>query len=177
MPLCKTIANHYNHPMTQTEHKELQQNQTKQSILQFLKFSASSLITTAVEFFFFWIALHIFAFIPQFAKIYTSTVFARIFSGLTNYALNKIWSFKRPGKSRAEMIKFAIVFIGRLILSATFVYLLTPLIPDFRIFGKTIESEFSANVITDLSLFFANFYLQKIWVFQKKRSTTNAPQQ
>ena len=139
-----------------------------QNLLQFIKFSASSLITTAVEFFFFWIALHIFTFLPQMAKIYAATVFARIFSGLTNYFLNKIWSFKSPKKSPVEMLKFAIVFAGRLLLSATFVFLLTPHIPSFCLLGKTIESEFSSKVITDLSLFFANFYLQKIWVFSKK---------
>lgn len=145
-----------------------------QDIWQFCKFTASSLITTAVEFIFFWLALKILDYVlpssnfKLFYQITAATIFARIFSGITNYFLNKIWSFKSPKKSPAEMVRFALLFAARLLLSSLFVTLLTPHVPKFVIFNETIKKEVPAKLVVDLALFFANFYLQKMWVFRKK---------
>ncbi len=123
-----------------------------------IRFAGASLIGALVDYIFFIIFFGIFknhGVIATTAAITAATVAARIFSGCTNFFLNKYWSFHSDGKTGNEILKYGILFIIQMFLSAAFVSILTYLHMQAII----------AKLIVDTSLFFASFIIQKNIVF------------
>jgi putative flippase GtrA len=81
-----------------------------------------------------------------------------ICGGATQFILCRNWAFKADqGKIRIQVIKFILVFIGNIILSAAGIYLFTHYIRINYIVSKTITS-----VLLGVSY---NYYMQKKYVF------------
>ncbi len=127
---------------------------------RFLKYISCSLISCACDLIFFHL-ISLFFDTKELAAtsaIFISTAIARVLSGTINFTLNKLWCFKNNRKSVKQVIKYMTVFFSNMILSASFVRLLT-FIPVPRLLIKCI---------VDTILFFVSYRLQQNWVFRKK---------
>ena len=84
---------------------------------------------------------------------------ARIGSGLFNFELNRRWSFQSGGHAGREAARYLIVFGGNLLCNAG-------MISAFSYAGVPAAL---GKAVADISLFVANYYLQKRWVFRAPR--------
>jgi putative flippase GtrA len=83
-----------------------------------------------------------------------------ICGGAAQFILCRKWAFKAgQGKMRIQAIKFILVFIGNIILSAAGIYLFTHYLRINYIVSKTITS-----VLLGVSY---NYYMQKKYVFSR----------
>lgn len=81
-----------------------------------------------------------------------------IFGGSIQFILCRTWAFKIKGKIRQDQVmKFVLVFIGNLILSAAGIYFFTHCLRVNYIISKTITS-----IVLGLTY---NYFLQKKFVF------------
>ena len=88
--------------------------------------------------------------------IFPSTIIARIVSGTVNFTINKTVNFNKKGKTNRQLIKFILFFATLMLLSSTFVSLLSfiplPLV--------------TIKMMVDTLLFFVNYFVQKKWIFK-----------
>ncbi|MDI9521178.1 MAG: bifunctional glycosyltransferase family 2/GtrA family protein [Bacillota bacterium] len=132
----------------------------------FAKFIASSGLSTLIDILLFTLldSVLIPALFPGFAEnrnygpVLAATVIARIASALFNYKVNQQYVF-RARRSKRSMLRYILLVIAVMFLSATLVNALNVL------FGmhKTL-----AKVIVDSVLFFINYRVSKSWVFAHK---------
>ena len=124
----------------------------------FLKYSIVSLISAALDLGIF----HIIASLLSGAKlgemVWIATVGARIVSSLFNYTANKNVVFG-SGKGVATLVKYYILCIVQMCLSALLVWLLAGVIGLPKVLIKAV---------VDTVLFFLSFRIQKAWVFREK---------
>ena len=81
-----------------------------------------------------------------------------IFGGSIQFILCRTWAFKIKGKIRQDQVmKFVLVFIGNLILSAAGIYFFTNCLGVNYIISKTITS-----IVLGLTY---NYFMQKKFVF------------
>ena len=93
-----------------------------------------------------------------FVLVLLATLIARIISGILNFLLNRNWSFSRHDQPiKKQFNKYFILYILQLILSITFVYLLS-----FLPINLTV-----IKLVVDSILFIGSFFIQKNWVFNK----------
>lgn len=125
----------------------------------FIKFVISSLSGTAVDFVLFYIfslliensSLNL----SQTGLIFAATVTARIAAGTVNFLMNHFWSFESHKPAQGEAIRYAVVFVGKMLASASAVSILNRLpVPTLIL-----------KAIVDLALFFVSYRIQKRWVF------------
>ncbi|MBQ1768086.1 MAG: bifunctional glycosyltransferase family 2/GtrA family protein [Oscillospiraceae bacterium] len=90
------------------------------------------------------------------SMIIPATVMARVLSGLTNFILNKLVTFRARGHSLIQTVKYLALFVTVMLLSGAFVSLLS-FLPAPRWLIK---------IPVDLCLFFVNYVGQKKWVFK-----------
>ena len=121
-----------------------------------VRFLISSLSSSGVDLLLFYL-LTVFLKYPHGKQIVFATVIARICSGLFNFEMNKHFSFKSKGKTLREGLRYLLLFIGQMSLSAGGVALLSLLIP-----------EVPAKIIVDSTLFIFSYLIQKQWVFAKE---------
>jgi putative flippase GtrA len=126
----------------------------------FIKAQASSLISSAVDFLVFFILKEFIH--SKFGYIFAA-VTGTISGGITNFLIGRFWAFKaKQEKPRGQAFKYAIVWIGNLILNALGIYLLKEV---FKL------NETVSKIITSLLVGFGyNYTLQKYYVFKKAKS-------
>ncbi|MGI6690391.1 MAG: GtrA family protein [Christensenellales bacterium] len=90
-------------------------------------------------------------------QVLVATAIARISSGLVNYKLNRTLVFKIE-QSRGSLARYAALFTGVLITSATLVSFLH----SWTGVDRTL-----IKIIVDTTIFFFNYRIQKAWVFKR----------
>ncbi|MEG2206587.1 MAG: bifunctional glycosyltransferase family 2/GtrA family protein [Clostridia bacterium] len=93
------------------------------------------------------------------ARIATATIVARVFSGVTNFFINRKFVFSNEASVQKTFPRYLCVFFLIMLLSA----------------GLTSSmhlwlgwSDNAAKLPVDIALFFLSYYLQRKWVFKKK---------
>ena len=126
----------------------------KKDLKSFFKASISSLISAGVDLLLFYV-------ICQGTKelfiIFLGTICSRCMSATINFVINKLWAFESRGKTKKEAFFFFILFISKMILSASFVWLLS--------FIKM--NQIIIKCFVDTILFFGSYFIQKQFVFKK----------
>ncbi len=136
------------------------------SLWKVLKFSASSLICTAVDILLFYV-LHL-LFAEQFGVLAEAIcqALARVVSSVLNFTLNRTVVFaKRKGNSLKLLLRYYAVSIPQLIVSATVLNGLTV--------SLSMQSSHWITLLklgVDLILFLISYRLQRDWVFRKEHS-------
>ncbi len=87
-------------------------------------------------------------------KILLATAIARTVSGIVNFTLNKKFAFKSKGDTAKEFFRYGILFVFQMAASACFTSVIAMVLPAMM-----------AKILVDLALFFANFVVQRRWVF------------
>ena len=97
-------------------------------------------------------------------NIFTSSICARIISGIYNFTLNKVWSFEKKNSNKllSESIKYLILFLVQMVITSTLVFIVDNTF-KFKISIVIIK------IIIDIIIFFVNFVLLKNWVFKTKK--------
>lgn len=123
-----------------------------------IKFSVTSLLSAAID-------LGLFTLITTLLDhnilklVFIATLSARVVSGIFNFLMNRIWSFRSKSSIHKQFMKYGILYVAQLGLSITFVYLLS-----FIPIHLTI-----IKIFVDSILFIGSFFIQKHWVFKKKK--------
>lgn len=132
----------------------------------FSKFILSSLFAFAVDIIVFTLLLQLLRHSMSPAEyIFAATLGARILSSLTNYAINKNGVFKSKGHFRKTLVKYYLLCIVQLCVSAGLVY-------GFH--NLTGLHETPIKIVVDILLFFVSFQIQREWVFKRKRVPAGA---
>lgn len=121
---------------------------------RFCKYTVASLGGAAVDYLAFWLFLLLLPF-SQFHEVWLATVLARILSGVVNYTLNHYWSFRSHAPVQGEVVRYGILFVSQMCISAVCVALLSEVIPTII-----------AKLLVDTTLFLGSFFIQKKWVFR-----------
>lgn len=129
----------------------------------FAKFATSSGLSTLIDILLFTLldSVLIPVLFPAFAKsrnygsVLAATVVARITSALFNYKVNQQYVF-RAKRSKRSMLRYVLLVIAVMFLSASLVSALNVLLGMHRTLAK---------VIVDSVLFFINYRVSKSWVF------------
>lgn len=125
-----------------------------------LRFVTSSLSCSVLDLLLFWILLQ---FLPpeSAAAITVATVVARIASSVLNFTLNQFWCFKSREKVARSSIRYIILMLIQMSMSAGLVTLLTTILP----------AAVAAKIIVDVILSVFSYYVQKHWVFKRKETS------
>ena len=86
----------------------------------------------------------------------TAAAASRIGSGLFNFELNRRWSFQSKGNPGREAARYLILFGANILCNAGMV----------TAFSYTGMPAAVGKVIADVTLFIANYHVQKRWVFK-----------
>ena len=133
-----------------------------------LKFAASSLAGAAVDIGVFYILLLLLRDISLSISIVAiATVLARICSGIANFIINKLWCFKSKNKTGSDIIKYSLLFLFQMGMSALLVTYISRIIPTLI-----------TKIIVDVGLFFLSYTIQKRFIFKahsEKNKTDNQP--
>lgn len=123
-----------------------------------LKYIASSVIAFAVDMLLFTLLHSTFHF-----GITLSTALARVCSSVVNFTINKKVVFKSSTSLAKCAVKYALVVVVVMLLSAGGTFLLSTLmrLPDNSYLVTLVKA------IVDTVLFVVNFYVQKYWIFKK----------
>ena len=121
-----------------------------------LRFLVASLTSAVIDFLFFYILTNTLGFTYA-GIILTATVIARIISGSVNFTLNKFWCFRSKDRTSKEALKYFILFIVQMCMSAVLVYLVSLMITPII-----------AKIIVDTTLFIVSYILQRDIVFNNK---------
>ena len=127
----------------------------------FIKFMASSLTCWAIDQGLFNVLnLAVFANGEKNSAtlILISTVIARAVSATANFLINRKFVFGERGKAGASFVKYVILCIGIMLLSAGGTWLLS----------QTGMSSTVAKLITDAVLYFVSYRFQERWVFKEE---------
>ena len=132
-----------------------------------LKYAANSLICAGVDNLLFFVLSLIFKPEPDGWLIFLLVVCARVVSALLNYTLNRrtVFNSEKSGKS---LIRYAILAIAQVGLSAAFTKLLAMLFGARAAILQTI-----IKILVDVILFFISYRIQKIWVFGTENKKDN----
>ncbi|MCH5252493.1 MAG: glycosyltransferase [Lachnospiraceae bacterium] len=133
----------------------------------FLKFMLSSLSSFLIDIFLFWLfGLILRPVVPVDISIFgisllilLRTVFSRLLSSLYNFFINKNQVFKNDSKSPLILVKYYILCVVQLLLSAFLVNHLLSFISY-----STVR-----KCIIDTILFAVSFQVQREWVFRRQR--------
>lgn len=126
--------------------------------LNILKYSISSLCSAVIDITAFTILINLF-FGKTSAGILAATVMARCISGSVNFMINKHWVFKSDKSYGAESFKYLTLFCSQMLLSWAIVTVLSNLTHNLTII----------KILTDSTLFFISYQIQKKYIFNKKR--------
>ncbi|HOO44351.1 MAG TPA: GtrA family protein, partial [Bacillota bacterium] len=122
-----------------------------------IKFALSSLFCAGIDLGIFTLVSYLFE--DSVIKVVAlATISARIVSGITNFLLNRFFSFKSFSSISRQFRRYFILYIVQMLLSMTFVYLLSSLSIHLTL----------VKAIVDLILFVGSFFIQKHWVYQGK---------
>jgi len=122
----------------------------------FIKFTVSSLFSTAIDLAFFTLLIHLLE--PSFPKAYIliATTIARIISSVVNYSLNKKVVFKENNQVKTAFIRYVLLSVIQMLLSGLLVTVIVKTILPY---------EWLTKIIVDSTLFFLAFFVQKFLIF------------
>lgn len=124
-----------------------------------LRFTAASLSSFVIDILLFALFSRLFA-VRTARAIFLATAAARVCSGVVNFTLNRSWSFgNKEDDWKAQGIRYLILFVCQMCASSGLVYLLA-FLPLPLTFIK---------VVVDTGLFCVSYFIQRNWVFRKKR--------
>lgn len=123
-----------------------------------IKFSLTSLMSAAVDLTLFTI-LTIILNQNIFILVLIATVVSRVVSGIFNFLVNRIWSFRNYSSILRQFRRYTMLYMAQLGLSITFVYLLS-FIPIHLTWIK---------IFVDSLLFIGSYFIQKHWVFRRHK--------
>lgn len=124
----------------------------------FFKFVASSLTSAAVDTILFMLFAMIFS--ASSTGILLSTISARFGSATVNFLMNKFWVFSASGNTKNQGVRYFILFLVQMGLSAVGTNILATFLPLI-----------AAKWITDLFLFFGGYFVQRALIFGKSSSS------
>lgn len=127
----------------------------KNRLIEFVKFTASSLAGTVVDLGLFWILIY-FLRGQVTGYIMISTIIARIFAILVNYNLNAKLVFKDNGERKLPFAKYMTLAVIDMFGSGLLVSWLYSIIG----WNETI-----IKIVVDASLFFVDYWAQKKYIF------------
>lgn len=127
----------------------------KNRLIEFVKFTASSLAGTVVDLGFFWILIY-FLRGQVTGYIMISTIIARIFAILVNYNLNAKLVFKDNDERKLPFAKYMTLAVIDMFGSGLLVSWLYSIIG----WNETI-----IKIVVDASLFFVDYWAQKKYIF------------
>ena len=127
---------------------------------QIIKFASSSLIAFVIDYLLFVTIVHltsswILAFSVTFANIV-----ARVVSASCNFTLNKRLVFKHAGRPVQSAVSYSLLATGILVVNTTLIALLT---------GGLGMAPYIAKIMTELTLFFVSYFVQKKLIFTPKK--------
>jgi putative flippase GtrA len=130
------------------------ENQVIQSAwMTFLKVQAASILGSGIDFLLTYVLVECFH-----AWYLMGNFVGNIVGGSTQFLLCRNWAFRMPpGKIGVQALKFILVFVGNLILSASLVYGLTHFLGLHYMLSKLMSS-----ILLGVSY---NYFLQKYLVF------------
>jgi len=123
-----------------------------------IKFALSSLLCAAVD-------LGIFTLLTTILNdsilklVMIATITARVSSGILNFLLNRMWSFRNKSSIFRQFRRYFALYIVQLVLSITFVSLLS-----FIPIHLTV-----IKIFVDSILFIGSYFIQRNWVFKKHK--------
>lgn len=123
-----------------------------------LRFAMFSLCSSSVDLLLFSVFSHLLAFM-KISALFLATVLARICAATLNFRLNRRFNFRSSLPAGKQAGRFYIWIVCQMCLSGLFVTLLSVLpVPTVII-----------KIAVDVTLFFANYFVQKNWVFRKNQ--------
>lgn len=84
-----------------------------------------------------------------------SNVIARIISGSFNFSMNKIVAFKSVGNTKAQLVKYIVLFVTQMCMSTLLVSMASNLPINITV----------AKIIIDVGIFFVNYFVEKRFIF------------
>lgn len=128
----------------------------KEKIIEFIKFTASSLASTAVDLGLFAILVWLLKGLFPRSYIFIATVIARIASIIVNYNINARVVFTDNDDRKLPFAKYITLAIVDMLASALFVTILV---------GYLGWNETLMKMLVDSALFFIGYLIQKIFIF------------
>lgn len=125
-----------------------------------IKFLLSSVAATVVD----HVAHYLFLLLLFGGNEFLSAGCARVISSVVNFIINKKAVFKGEGSTAKFLVRYYVLAIPILAISATIVHFLS------GIFGGSDLAKALIKVPVDLILFVASFRIQREWVFSKDKS-------
>ncbi|MEG2082248.1 MAG: bifunctional glycosyltransferase family 2/GtrA family protein, partial [Oscillospiraceae bacterium] len=126
----------------------------------FVKFILSSSSSFLIDIAIFTLCTSLLRDVAPLYYIFVSTAVARVVSAIFNYNINKKTVFKNFERSHWIMIKYILLCVVQLCLSAFFVE---------KLFLILHINESIVKIMTDMILFFISFTIQREWVFKSKK--------
>ncbi len=124
----------------------------------FLKYSLASILSAVLDLGLFHLLVNLFGSFALGKAVWLATAGARVVSSIFNYLVNKNVVFE-AGKSKGTLVKYYLLCIIQMCLSAGLVWLLCSVIGLPKVLIKAI---------VDGILFLISFRVQKKWVFKDK---------
>lgn len=125
----------------------------------FVKYIFSSLSSSLIDIVAYRIFLSMFIACTTNTQIFLATALARVLSSMYNFMVNKKMVFGSKGDIRTQMVKYYVLCVGQMLVSAGAVMLL-----DYVLgWNKVLE-----KVIVDTILFFISYHIQKVLVFSEE---------
>ena len=126
----------------------------------FFKYIMSSLSSFIIDIVFFTLFYNILFGVFDKEAILISTIIARIISSLYNCFINSKIVFEQEKLRKNQFIKYYILVIIQMLVSAFSVYIIDNIIN----FNATV-----VKIIIDSIIFVVNFYVQREWVFKERK--------
>lgn len=128
----------------------------KTKLIEFIKFSMSSLGSTVVDLGLFALLVFLLRDVTPEHYILISTVIARVVSVIVNYNINAKLVFKDEDRRNFPFFKYILLAVFDMLGSAFFV---TVLVRQF------MWNETLTKMLVDSTLFFVGFIVQKFYIF------------
>lgn len=122
---------------------------------RFLRFLGASLAGAAADWLLFALLSRILP-LPDARRVFASYVLARLCSGVVNFEMNRHWSFRSGNTAGGEALRYGVLFLCQMGVSAALTALLSAFLPELL-----------AKLLVDVPLFFISYIIQKNWVFRK----------
>lgn len=121
------------------------------------KFTLSSLAGSLVDLLLFYLLRLALWALPAATRLLIATVGARLCSALFNFFVNKQLVFESKARTSAAMWRYGLLCAVQMLASYGGTYLLSEVLP---------LPAMPAKIITDLTLFFISYFIQRKWVFR-----------
>ncbi|MDO4749345.1 MAG: bifunctional glycosyltransferase family 2/GtrA family protein [Eubacteriales bacterium] len=131
-----------------------------------LKYMASSLASFLLDIGAFYVLMRLLGSALGNMAILTATVGARIISSFFNFNMNKKLVFSARGNYRRALLRYYILCVIQMLISAGLVSLMSALLGNPESGAVTL-----VKTVVDTLLFFCSFHIQREWVFRDKNKS------